>query len=240
MRCSLNTNELKQYIGFQLEHFLPDKYKLEGKDIDIALKRALERTEYCFQHIKHVHYCNNGEAQFSHLHGDQYAQFLYFFSNSLWDISENKVICDKIIYLNRILNNFFFSYKANLPNIFRFQHPIGTIIGNANYSDFLVILQNVTINTDDNRGGGKPFIGKGVFLAAGATILGDSKIGDFSSISANVTLYNEKIPASSVALLENGSERVIRPRKNKVCMAQRYFNVPIENYIAERIFDNEK
>lgn len=230
MRCSLTVEELKRYVGFQLENFMPDKYKFAGRDIDSALSEALERTEFCFKHIRHVHYFDNGEACFSHLHGDQYAQFLYFLSNSLWNISENKAICDKIIYLNRVLNNFFFSYKADLPNIFRFQHPIGTILGNANYSDFLVVLQNVTVNTDDNRGGGKPFIGKGVFLAAGATILGNTTIGDFASVSANVTLYNEHVPMNNVALTENGTQKVIRPRKHQTCMAQQYFNVNIEDY----------
>lgn len=230
MQCSLKRDELKKYIELQLDHFMPDKYRFEGNDIDIALKDALERTEFCFNFIRQGHYWNNGEARFSHLHGDQYAQFLYFFSNSLWNISGNQVICDKIIYLNRMLNNFFFSYKAELPKIFRFQHPIGAVIGNANYSDFLVVLQNVTINTDDGRGGQKPCLGKGCFLGAGATILGDTKIGDWASISANVTLFNENIPSNSVVLLENGSDRIVRTRKNEKCMAQHYFEVPIENY----------
>ena len=39
------------------------------------------------------------------------------------------------------------SYKNNLPDIFVFMHHVGTVLGNANYSDYLVALHNVTVNT---------------------------------------------------------------------------------------------
>lgn len=95
----------------------------------------------------------NGEACFSHLHSDQYSQFLYFLSNSLWNLSGNTILCSKIINLNKYLNGMFYSYKCRLPEIFLFAHPVGSIIGNASYSDGLVVFQNVTINTgDDARG----------------------------------------------------------------------------------------
>lgn len=229
MHCSLKMGELKEYIGCQLEQFMPDKYKFTGNDIDTALRDALDRVEYCFKHIGQRHYWHDGQVIFSHLHGDQYATFLYFLSNSLWRISENRAICDKLIYLNRILNSFFFSYKAQLPKIFRFQHPIGSIIGNAEYEDFLVILQNVTINTGDGRGGAAPHIGKGVFLAVGATILGNTQIGDGASVSANITLFDEIIPPNHIVLLKDGRDKMVRPRGNKTCMAQQYFKTSIFN-----------
>lgn len=75
-------------------------------------------------------------------------------SNSLWNLSGNTILCSKIINLNKYLNGMFYSYKCKLPEIFLFAHPVGSIIGNASYSDGLVVFQNVTINTgDDARGG---------------------------------------------------------------------------------------
>ena len=119
----------------------------------------------------------------------------------------------------------------NHPKKFR----IGSVIGNAKYENFLVVLQNVTINTADGRGGESPCIGKGVFLAAGSHILGNTKIGDMASVSANMTLFNENIPSDSIVMLKDGAEKIIRPRKSTMCMAQNYFGVSIEEYINFRI-----
>ena len=98
--------------------------------------------ENCFKYINIPAYSDNkGQTFFSYLHSDQYAHFLYYLSNSLWKISQNKPICDKLIYLNKALNGFFYSYKGSLPDIFFLGHPVGSVLGNANYSDFLVVFQ---------------------------------------------------------------------------------------------------
>ncbi|GAA0083783.1 hypothetical protein UT300007_02220 [Clostridium sp. CTA-7] len=228
MHLSLRENELKDYVGRQLQFNFPDKYSFKGNDVDIAFKYALERTEWCFKHITLNGYTNGKDANFSHLHSDQYSQFLYYLSNSLWKQSENKPICDKLIFLNKALNGIFYSYKAELPNIFLLGHPVGTIIGNANYSDFLVILQNVTINTDcDSNNNRAPKIGKGVFLGAGAKIIGNKPIGDRVSIGVNTMVYNKEIENDSIVYTNSmGNVEVIK--RKKMCKAQSYFNVPIE------------
>lgn len=76
------------------------------------------------------------------------------------------------MYLNRILNNFMFSYKGKLPNVFLFAHPVGTVLGNADYGEYLVISQDVTINTcKDENGAFAPQIGKGLFWDQGQRLL---------------------------------------------------------------------
>lgn len=229
MKLSMSVESLKEYLARQLYFYFPDKYKMEGKDIDIAFDLALERLENCFKYISVSSYCDEcGQTFFSHLHGDQYAQFLYYFSNSLWNLSQNKVICDKIIYLNRTLNNFFFSYKGKLPDIFFLGHPIGTILGNACYNDFLVVFQNVTINTSaDICGRAAPVIGKGVFLATGAKIIGNKSIGDRVSVGVDATVYNTEVPNDKIVIRDAHGEIVIKNRKKENCMAQNYFNVTI-------------
>ena len=119
MNISLSQEDLQEYIAKQIEIFFPDKYRFLGDDIDKAFSWALERTENCFKYINNVAYSDEpGNTFFSHLHADQYAHFLYYLANSLWNISANKPICDKLIYLNRMLNGFFYSYKGILPDIF--------------------------------------------------------------------------------------------------------------------------
>ena len=225
MILSLGKEDLKIYLGKQLDTFFPDGSKLVGHDINIAFELALERLENCFKDIIFPAYSNeDGQVFFSHLHADQYAQFLYFFSNSLWNLSQNKPICDKIMYLNRTLNNFFFSYKGRLPDHFFLGHPIGAIIGNALYGDHLVIFQNVTINTDtDDDGNIAPHLGNGLFLGAGATIIGNKSIGDRVSIGVNTTVYNQVIDDDKVVITDNNGNTVIRDRINKYCFAQNYF-----------------
>lgn len=229
MIMALQTNELKAYVGAQLEHFFPDDRRFVGGDVDRAMSLALERTEYCFQHITLPAFRGEGgQTIFFHTHSDQYSQFLFFLSNSLWKLSENQPLCGKLIGLNKALNGMFYSYKGGLPDIFLFAHPVGTIIGNAAYSDFLVIFQNVTINTDqDENGNPAPKLGKGLFLGAGAMIIGNKPVGDRVSIGVGATVYNTAVPDDSVVIRDASGAVAVNPRKKPQCMAQRYFNVPI-------------
>lgn len=230
MEISLNRRELLEYIGCQLENYFPDKYKLQGADVESALDLGLERLENCFKYITFPAYCNQkGQTFFSHLHSDQYSQFLYYFSNSLWNISENKPICDKLIFLNKILNGMFYSYKGNLPDVFFLAHPVGTILGNASYENFLVVFQNVTVNTDANElGESAPKLGKGLFLGAGAKIIGNKTIGDCVSIGVDALVYNQEIPDNKVVTRNANGQVIVSERKKENCMAQNYFNIDVK------------
>ncbi len=228
MNIDISSADLLSYVGRQLDTFFPDSSRFSGRDVESAFREALDRTEFCFRHITLPAYSQDGNARFSHLHSDQYSQFLYFFSNSLWIRSENKPICDKLIFLNKMLNGMFYSYKCALPNIFLFGHPVGTIIGNAVYSDFLVIFQNVTVNTDEDASGKPaPVLGKGLFLGAGAKIIGNKTIGDRVSIGVDALVYQEEIPDDSVVIRDKSGAMQIRRRTKEHCMAQKYFNVKI-------------
>lgn len=226
MNLSMPKSELKEFISRQLSNFFPDKYKFEGNDVDMAIDMAIQRTEYCFKHIKLPHYNRENQVWFDHLHSDQYSSFLYFLSNTLWKESENKPICDKLILLNKSLNALFISYKCNMPNIFYLSHPLGTVLGNACYSDFLAVMHNVTVNTvyDGNI---QPKIGKGVFLSTGVSIIGSNSIGDFSSIGANTLLYKVDVPNDSIAFTDSNGELQIRKNKKEIYV-QSIFNTKIK------------
>jgi serine O-acetyltransferase len=228
MIISMGTSELMSYVGRQLDAFFPDQHRFIGQDVEAAFQEALDRTEFCFRHITFPAYFQDGSAMFSPMHSDQYSQFLYFFSNSLWKRSANKPICDKLILLNKMLNGMFYSYKCALPNIFLFGHPVGTIIGNAVYSDFLVVFQNVTINTDaDEQGNPAPILGKGLFLAAGAKIIGNKPIGDRVSVGVDALVFQTEIPDDSVVIRDRSGAVQVMQRKKDQCMAQKYFNITI-------------
>jgi len=223
MESSLSKIELKQYISRQLENIFPDKYKFEGEDIVSAIDVAFQRTEYCFKHIAVSQYTHDGKVWFDHLHSDQYSSFLYFLANSLWKNSENKPICDKLMALNKCLNGLFISYKCNMPSVFFLNHPVGSFIGNAEFHDFLVVSQNVTINTKFESSEG-PKIGRAVILKAGSIITGETCIGNGCSIEANTVLHNVNIPDNSTVFTNTKGEIEIEMNKNE-CYVQQVFNV---------------
>jgi len=172
MELSLSKEDLQYYITQQIEYRFPDrKARFDFKDSvnSAAFEEGLERTENCFKHIKVRGYetiNSRGEAEtyFNHLHMDQYSQFLYYFSNSLWKREGNLDLCSKLILLNRDLSGCWFSFKADLPEIFILVHPVGSIIGHVNveFQDYLVIMQNTTINSQPEPYSLK--LGKGLFL----------------------------------------------------------------------------
>lgn len=79
-------------------------------------------------------------------------------------------------------------------------HATGIVIGaNVVIADDVTILQNVTISRTDPLPARAPRIGHGVFIGAGASILGDVAIGDFAKVGA-ATLVTDDVPAGCIAV----------------------------------------
>lgn len=225
MRLSLDTKELLKYTSNQLDTFFPDGGSLVSDKRSLAsFSMALERVEECFRHITLRGYSEGGEAEFSHLHSDQYSQYLYFVSNQFWHDGVDENICRKLLGLNRSLNGIFVSYKLDLPAHFLFGHPLGTILGNASYGDGLVVYQGVTINSGkDGTGDFIPKIGRGCFFAAGAKVIGVEPIGDRVSVGVNATVYKKAVPDDALVVNPEGVSEV-RGRGNSPCFSQQFFD----------------
>lgn len=213
MILSLSTQELYESINGQVEMYFPDKSMVKGDRRSFDL--ALERLEYCFKHISLKDYQQNGEVQFYHLHMDQYSTFLYYYANSIWKNGGSKIFADKLVLLNRALSGMWCSYKNNLPDIFLLGHPVGTVLGNANYSNYLVVLQNVTVNTiRDVEDKWLLNIGKGAYLSAGAKIIGNSSIGDWCTVGVNTVLHNKLLPDNHLAYNDSDGKLIILKHDN--------------------------
>jgi serine O-acetyltransferase len=79
-------------------------------------------------------------------------------------------------------------------------HATGIIVGAfAVIGDDVTILQNVTIGRKQALPGRSPRIGRGVLLSAGATILGDVRVGDFAKIGAGA-LVGHDVPGGYTAV----------------------------------------
>lgn len=230
MKLSLGREELQYYIAKQLEYRFPDRKACLDfhEPINVrAFDEALDRLDYCFQHIKVVGYSieemrGTKHSFFNHLHSDQYSQFIYFFSNTLWKMNGNPDICSKLILLNKELNGCWYSYKGNLPDIFLFMHPVGSVLGyrNVKYSDYLVVLQNVTVNGTR----GSLDLGDHLFLGAGCKIIGDGKIGNRVSIGANTLIKNPDISDDHIAFRDIKTGVITQKRnKKETCFAKEYY-----------------
>lgn len=79
-------------------------------------------------------------------------------------------------------------------------HATGIIVGAfAVIGDRVTILQNVTIGRKQALPNRAPRIGRGVLLSAGATILGDVRVGDFAKIGAGA-LVEHDVPGGCTAV----------------------------------------
>lgn len=228
MILSMPWRELVDYTSAQINNLYPDgKRGLSDKGDKKAFMTCLDRVDECFKHITLRGYASEGEACFSHLHSDQYAQYIYILSNQLWLDGRDENTCRKLLNLNRALNGIFVSYKLSLPPHFLFGHPLGTILGNATYGDGLVVYQGVTINSGkDGTGSYVPVIGKGCFFAAGAKVIGDKPIGDRVSVGVDAVVYKQSVPSDSLVISRGRGSEIIR-RTQGNCFAQQFFDVKL-------------
>jgi serine O-acetyltransferase len=89
---------------------------------------------------------------------------------------------------------------ASIGSSVYLDHATGIVIGaHAVVGDEVTILQNVSIGRGSELPTRSPRIGRGVFIGAGATILGDIRIGDFARIGAD-TVVTSDVPGGCTAV----------------------------------------
>ncbi len=91
-----------------------------------------------------------------------------------------EVLCaEQVYYLNKILHSVDWYYEIELPKHFMVEHPLGSVLGRAQYGDYLYIYQGVTIGGNVKLKTGEldyPTLGDNVLLYSNAKILGNSHI----------------------------------------------------------------
>jgi serine O-acetyltransferase len=78
-------------------------------------------------------------------------------------------------------------------------HPFGIVVGISDIAKNVTILQNVTIGHKNRSDRSEPRIEDGVFLSAGAVIVGDITIGRESVVGAN-SVVTCSMPPNSLAV----------------------------------------
>ncbi len=195
MKMSIAGDDLQAYIIAQLNAFFPDKHKVSRSDMAGNFDIALQRLENCFSKINKKYFKENGSAVFNHLNADQYAMLLYFLANTLYRDNRDVNMCAKIFHLNRYLHGLDAFYEVELPDIFLFIHPLGTVLGRATYSDYLLVYQRCGVGSHNDI---FPELKEYVSLHPGSSILGNCVIEDNCKISAGSTIMDMSLEKNSV------------------------------------------
>ena len=206
MKMSISRSDLFEYVISQLKIFFPDKNVIEKKEIEQHFDLVLQRTEYCFSKVKGKYFTENSEVHFNHLHSDQYAMFLYFFSNTLYKKNSDLKLCTKIFQLNRYLHGIDVYYEVELPDIFLFVHPLGTVLGRGKYSNYFLVYQ--CCNVGSNKGI-YPTLKEYVSLHPGSSVLGNCVVEENCKIAAGSLLLDKNLEKNSI-YIGNPREFVIK------------------------------
>jgi serine O-acetyltransferase len=194
MHLAMGVDELAEYTSAQLNNLFPDRCPASRTSLRPYIERSLERVEYCFERIALPAYGEHGRARFDPFHADQYCQYLYFVSNTVHRLEGDPRLAAKLFTLNRALNAFNCVYDTELPDIFLVVHGMGTVLGKAKYANYLLVAHNCTIGA---IGGVFPHMSEKLILSAGASLIGDSLIGENVMVEPNCSLVKTSVPANT-------------------------------------------
>lgn len=191
--------------------------EIDEETIISAIPSALKAIEDNYKGLPNRRYWDGNEVIFSPYISVQWMNFLYRLSHGLYQYGEEKA-ADQVYYLNKIMHSNDWFYAVDLPTHFHCEHPLGSVLGRAEYGDYFFIYQGTTVG--GNRRCGKlyyPTIGSNVILFANATVLGDTHIGNNVVVASGTYLINEEIPDNCIVfgktpdiIIKNKTEKEIK------------------------------
>ncbi|NIO11197.1 MAG: hypothetical protein GTO40_25550, partial [Deltaproteobacteria bacterium] len=143
------------------------------------------------------YYQENGQPVFDHLNSDHLATFLYLLGNTAWSETGDERLPTKLFYLNKIMNGLDLYFSVAMPEVFLLVHPVGTVLGKAQYGNYLVVYQNCSVGAVTDV---YPSLGEGVVLYSRSSVLGDCKIGDNVIVAANAFVLNTQVPDHQIVV----------------------------------------
>jgi serine O-acetyltransferase len=191
IRSSLNADGLAALAARQVNAMFPDGTEVVAADLAGAVSEALPRLEHCFSHVSNKYFFDGAHVIFDHLHGDQYAMWLYLLSNEIHRQRGPAAACKKLFLLNKALHGCDAYYEVELPSIFLFVHPLATVLGRARYSDYLLVYQRCGVGSNHDV---YPTLGEFTTLRPGAAVLGRSRLGRNCTVAAEALVMDRDLP----------------------------------------------
>ena len=190
--------ELAEYVARQLATCFPDGRTTPAALLLSVMEEVLERTLRCFAGIEKPKFRDGGRVLFNYLHPDHYAAFLYLLANTVSRRNRADPLAFRLFYLNKVLHGLDVYHDAELPEVFQFMHPVGTVLGHARYGNYFCVYQGCSVGSDENDS--YPEFGDYVVLYAGASVIGRSRVGSNVVIGATALVLNQVIPDDKVVL----------------------------------------
>ncbi|MGV8878711.1 MAG: hypothetical protein ACOH2A_06735 [Sphingobacteriaceae bacterium] len=206
MKLAVSKEEIFNGLLRQLESFFPI-IKDESVMLLSVMEEVLERCDHCFSKNTNKYYTKDGLVYFSVYHSGQYTIFLYFLSNSIFKKNRFIRLAEKVYYLNKIMNACDLFYEIELPRYFMLDHPVGSVMGRANYGNYFSFGQNCTVG---NNKGKFPIIGEHVQMHANSMIIGNTEIGDHVIIGAGTCIKDQNVPSNSL-VFGSSPNLIIKP-----------------------------
>ncbi len=203
MQMAISIDNLNDLVAKQLNNLFQFEMVEEGEVLKKGILESLRRSEVCFAGAvkKSKYFSRNGAIYFNPFHSVQYAIFLYYLSNSIAALDKDfGSLADRIYYLNKSLNGLDLFYEVEMPNVFYFDHPVGSVMGRAKYGELFSFAQCCTVG---NNKGNYPVLGRNVQMFPGSKIVGDCRIGDCVVLSANSYIIDTDIPSFSLVFGES-------------------------------------
>lgn len=188
----------KAQLIHQLNAFYPNAFEWGGEFlIESVYDRVLQRLDDSFSHVKNKYYHNDKETIFDPLHVAQWTMFLYTMANEIFKSRDDGCtdICDRIYGLSKIISSADIYYAIEMPKIWFFDHPQGSVMGRAEYGDFFTFTQCCTVG---NNKGLYPHFSEHVSMFSGAKVLGNCHVGDHVIFSANSYIIDQDVPSFSI------------------------------------------
>lgn len=189
-----NRDELIQLVNRQINNFWTVDI---SKDIEYVMDMTLTRLQQDFLSVNNKYINSDDDQLLRPTHSVSWSIFLYFLSHELYKCKKESA--EYVYYLNKIMHSNDWFYAADIPTHFWAEHPLGSVLGRAQYGDFLMIYQGCTIG--GNQKGSElyyPKLGHHFMMFANSTILGDSKVGNWVILSAGTYIKDEVIPDNCI------------------------------------------
>lgn len=210
MKLGITRRELERLVAKQVENLFLLRSG-ERALLERGIAGALQRAAFCFAHTDDKYYRKNGETYFNPFHSGQYCIFLYFLSREIVsDEGPDSLLADRVYYLNKALNGLDLYHAVEMPRVFMLDHPVGSVLGRAEYGEYFRFAQNCTVG---NNRGIYPRFGTNVTLMSGSKIAGHCRIGNDVVIAANAFVKDTDIPPRSV-VFGTSPNLVIRPLRS--------------------------
>jgi serine O-acetyltransferase len=207
MKLSIAIEELNYLVVNQLNNLFNDGNLIDKDYLMTFQKKALRRLEKAISHTKLKYYYQDNKPFFNHLHSDHYSMYLYLLSNTIWQINQDIQCASKLFLLNKALHGIDVFYSVELPEIFSFVHPVGTVLGHAKYSDYFVVYQNCTVGS--TKEGIYPNFESEIVLYAGARVIGKCNVGSNVIFGACSFIIDTDVESNKVILKSFPDNKII-------------------------------